>query len=131
MPQQEIEVILMRQLASYLAAPVLIVDPNGNLLYYNEAAEQILGYRFDETGEVPFGEWSMVFLPADSEGASLAPDELPLAVALRDRRPVHRELRIRALDGTYRRVEVTALPFIGQAGRFLGGVALFWETETA
>src|SRR5206468_1146467 len=32
--QQEIEVILTRQLATYLAVPVFIVDPEGTLLFY-------------------------------------------------------------------------------------------------
>ena len=39
MPQQEIEVILMRQLASYLAMPILVVDTEGDLVFFNEAAE--------------------------------------------------------------------------------------------
>jgi hypothetical protein len=26
-----------------------------------------------------------------------------------------------------REIEVTALPLIGQADRFLGGIAIFWE----
>lgn len=129
MAQQEIEIVLMRQLGSYLATPVFIVNPQGNLIYYNEPAEQILGHRFEETGEMAVGEWSTVFLPTDEQGVDLAPDELPLVAALRDRRPVHREFRIRGLDGTFRHIGVTALPIIGQAGRFLGGIALFWESE--
>lgn len=129
MAQQEIEVILMRQLASYLAAPVFIVDPQGNLLYYNEPAEVILGYRFEETGEMPVHEWSTVFQPTDEDGVQLAPEELPLVVALRDRRPAHRDFRIRGLDGTSRRIGVTALPLVGQAERFLGAVAFFWEFD--
>ena len=52
MSQKEIEVILTRQLASYLAVPVLIVDTDGTLLYFNEPAEAIFARRFDETGEM-------------------------------------------------------------------------------
>jgi len=129
MAQQEIEIVLMRQLGSYLATPVFIVDPQGNLIYYNEPAEQLLGHRFEETGEMAVGEWSTIFFPTDEKGVALMPDELPLVVALRDRRPVHRELRIRGLDGTFRHIGVTALPVIGHAGRFLGGIALFWESD--
>ena len=40
MSQKEIEQILIRQLASYLAMAVLIVDADGNLVFYNEPAEQ-------------------------------------------------------------------------------------------
>ena len=30
--------------------PIFLVDTEGNLLYYNEPAEAILGRRFSETG---------------------------------------------------------------------------------
>jgi PAS domain-containing protein len=127
MPQQEVEVILTRQLASYLVMPVFIVGPTGDLLYYNEPAEAILGHRFDETGEMPMQEWSTVFEPTDSSGAALPPEELPLVIALRDRIPAHRAFWLRALDGARRHVACTAFPLEGQAGRFLGAVAIFWE----
>jgi len=131
MPQQEVEVILTRQLASCLVMPVFIVGPAGDLLYYNEPAEAILGHRFDETGEMPVQEWSTVFEPTDAAGAVIPPDQLPLVIALRSRTPAHRDFWLRGLDGTRRHVEVTAFPLVGQAGRFLGAVALFWERERA
>ena len=46
MAQKDVEVILMRQLASYLAVPIFLVDPAGNLIFYNEPAERLLGRRF-------------------------------------------------------------------------------------
>ena len=58
MAQKAVELILMRQLASYLAVPIFLVDPDGNLLYYNEPAERLLGRRYDETGEMPAAEWA-------------------------------------------------------------------------
>ena len=58
MAQKAIELILMRQLASSLAMPIFLVDASGNLLFYNEPAEQLLGSRFDETGEMSMTEWS-------------------------------------------------------------------------
>jgi PAS domain-containing protein len=128
MPQQEIEVILMRHLASYLAMPIFVVDPAGTLLFYNEPAEVILGRRFDEAGEMPFEEWSVVFAPHDPDGNPVPPDALPLAVALRQRRAAHGRLRIRRLDGTPAEIEVTAFPLEGQGGRHLGAVAILWET---
>lgn len=131
MPQQEVEVILTRQLASYLVMPVFIVGPTGDLLYYNEPAEAILGHRFDETGEMPVREWSTVFEPTDSSGAPLRPEHLPLVIALRDRTPAHRDFWLRGLDGKRRHIEATAFPLVGQAGRFCGAVAIFWEREQA
>jgi PAS domain-containing protein len=123
----EIELILLKQVASYLAMPIFIVDPSGELLYYNEPAEALLGTRYDETGEMPIGVWSTVFQPVDREGKALPPESLPLAIALQERRPAHGELRITGLDGVERDLSVTAFPVVGQDNRYLGAVALFWE----
>ena len=127
MPQQEIEMILVRQLASYLAMPIFIVDPQGTLVFYNEPAESILGRRFEETGEMPIAEWSTIFEPTDEAGKLIAPEDIPLAVALAERRPTHRALWIRGLDKVQRHLEVTSFPLIGQARRYLGAIAIFWE----
>lgn len=129
MAQREIEIILARQLASYLETPIFIVDPDGNLAYYNEAAEVILGKRFDETGEMSAQEWTNLFRPIDNEGDHLEPDDLPLVIALSQRQPAHSSFTIRGLDGVHRHIHVTAFPLIGQASRFLGAVAVFWEVN--
>jgi len=129
MPQKQIEIILMRQLASYLALPIFVVDPDGNLLFYNEPAEALLGRTFDEAGEMPMSEWSTIFKQTDERGGPLPPNELPLVQALQSRRPAQRALRITGLDGVSRRLEVTAFPLEGQGGRLLGAAALFWGFE--
>ena len=125
--QQEIEVILARHLIEYLAMPMFIVDPDGDMLFYNEPAEAILGFRYNETGTLRAGEWSSVFQPMDQEGHPINPEELPLIIATLRRQPAHRSFWIRGLDQALRQIEVTAFPLIGQAGRFLGAVAIFWE----
>ena len=129
MSQKEIEVILARQLVSYLALPVFIVDPQGTLLFYNEPAESVLGRRFEVTGEMRIDEWSTIFKPMDEDGRPIKPDSLPLVIALNERRPAHGRFWIRGLDGVLRHIEVTAVPIIGQAERYLGGIAIFWEVK--
>jgi len=126
MAQYEIEVILLRQLASYLAMPTLIVDPRGALVFYNEPAESILGKRFEETGEMTQEEWSTTFRPTDEQGRPLEPEALPLMIAFNDRRPTHGSLWIQGFDGVRRYIEATAFPLIGQSERFLGAFVLFW-----
>ncbi|MCI0393390.1 MAG: PAS domain-containing protein [Chloroflexi bacterium] len=124
---KEIEVILARHLASCLAMPVFLVDVKGNLVFYNEPAEIILGRRFEETGEMLASEWSTIFTPTDENGDPMPAEELPLMIALNERRPAFRRFWIRALDNIPRRLGVTAFPLIGQADRFLGAMAIFWE----
>jgi PAS domain-containing protein len=122
-----IQIILTKQLAEYLSVPVLLVDQKGNLLFYNEPAEAILGRRFEETGVIPVGEWSAVFTPEDGQGRPIPRGDLPLMTALATQRPVYRRFSIRALDGVVRQVEVAAIPIVGLEGDFLGAVSLFWE----
>ena len=127
MVPKEVEMILARQLASYLALPMFLVDPNGTLIYFNEPAETILGVRFQETGEMPAGEWGTVFNPHDDHGQVITPDMLPLIIAVTTRHPAHSTFWITAADASRHNIEVTAIPVIGQSDRVLGAMAIFWE----
>lgn len=124
---KEIQVILARQLAGCLAMPILIVDIEGTLIFYNEPAEAILNQRFQETGEMPAAEWVNLFAIADEERNLIPPDERPMSLALIQRQPISRTVWIRTGDDTGRHVSITAFPLIGQAGKFLGAMMIFWE----
>jgi PAS domain-containing protein len=127
--RQEIEVILTRQLAGYLALPMVLVDPQHQILYYNEAAETMLGRRFDEGAPIPWAGWAQAFHFVDDKGDPIPSDHMPLATALRRQRLAHRAFWLRGLDGMTRHMEETAIPLIGNAGRFLGAVAFFTELD--
>lgn len=119
----------MRELADHLATPIFVVDAAGDLLFYNEPAERLLGTRFDETGKLPFEEWSTMFAPTDAEGSPIPPNELPLAIAVQEHRPAQGGMWIVGLDGQRRVLTVTAIPLRGQWGENLGAAAIFWESE--
>jgi PAS domain-containing protein len=122
-----IQIILTRQLAGYLNVPLFLVDPEGNLLFYNEPAEAILGRRFEETGAMSADEWSSAFVPLDEDRRPLTLEQVPLRICLSQRRPVYRRVYISGLDGVPRHIEVAAIPIAGLQGEFLGAAALFWE----
>ena len=128
LPVPAIEVLLLKQVAGYLAMPVFLVDEQGALDYYNEPAEQLLGQRYEETGPLALETWASQWAPTDPDGRALPPDELPLAIAVRDRRPVQGAFSIRSLDGRIRQITVTALPLEAADGTHLGAFAIFWET---
>ena len=127
MAHREIEMILIRQLASYLAMPMFIVDREGTLVFYNDPAEALLGRRFDETGEMAEAEWATAWIPTDDDGRPLPPEEVPLSVALNDGTPIYRRLWIRGFDNVNRHIEALAFPLVGKAGHQLGAVVIFWE----
>ena len=128
-PQMAIELILARQLASYLAVPIFLVDPRGDLVYYNEAAEPLLGIRFEETGRMPQQEWTRTFTPTKADGTPIAAEELPLVAALQNGRPAIGDFWIQGLDGRSHHVHVVGLPLKGLAGKGLGALAILWEAE--
>jgi hypothetical protein len=123
----EIEIILNRQLADCLAIPVFITDTTGNLLFYNEPAEDILGRRYEDTGEMTVEQWGTVFKNKDEAGVPLTPDELPLVKTLKTQLPYYKTFWIESLQGKAEKISVTSYPIIGRAGKFLGAVAIFWR----
>jgi PAS domain-containing protein len=129
LPQQQVEVILLRQLASYLTIPMFVIGMDEHLLYYNEAAGLLLGRRYDEVGEMPLSDLPARFKILSQEGGPISIHDLPITAAVRERRPDHVRLKYESLDGVERLVEITAFPLEGQGGRQLGAVAIFWEVE--
>lgn len=128
MAAYEIEVILNRQLADCLSLPVFITDTTGNLIFYNTPAEEILGMRFEDSGELPVETWSVIFKPIDDYGELLPPAELPLVQTLNDMSPHHKSFRIESVHGISQKISVTSYPIISRSGKFLGAVAIFWKT---
>ena len=129
MTQREVELILVRQLASYLTIPIFVVDPKGTLIYFNEPAEVFMSRRFDETEELTIEEWTAIIDPSMEDGSPLPRDRRPILTSLEEHRPDHATIWITDLRGERHEIEVTTFPIVGQAGRDLGAVALFWGVE--
>jgi PAS domain-containing protein len=124
-----IQIILIRQLAGYLGVPLFLADPKGDLLFYNEPAEAIVGLRFEETGAIPAKTWTSMFKPIDEQGQPIPPEDLPLMISIATRRPAYKRFYIRGMNGVRRHIEVAALPIVGLQGEFLGAMSFFWEVE--
>jgi PAS domain-containing protein len=123
-----IELILVRHLASRLAVPVFVVDQSGDLVFFNEPAEAVLGRRFEEIRWMPFDDWTTAFLPSEGDHP-LAVEDLPLVIALRRAVPAHRTFEIQGGDGQERTIETTAFPLLATGGELVGAVAMFWQIE--
>jgi PAS domain-containing protein len=127
MPAQPLELILARQFGDSLRMPFFLVDPEGNLLFYNEAAEGILGLRFTDTGGMRVEEWATMFRPTDMDGNALVPEDLPLIKTLTTRQPSHGSFKIDNVKGESLTITVTSFPLEGRPDRYLGAIAMFWE----
>ena len=56
--ERPLELILARNLVSIISLAAVLVDIEGALVYYNDAAGDVLGTRFEERGMIPRSEWS-------------------------------------------------------------------------
>jgi hypothetical protein len=126
-----IQIILTRQLAGYLSVPLFLVDPKGDLLFYNEPAEAILGRRFNETGAMPAAVWSSMLPALDDQGRPIPAEDRPLMITIAKRRPVYKRFFLQGMNGVRREIEVASIPILGLQREFLGAAALFWEIERA
>jgi len=124
-------VILARELASNVATPMFVVDVHGVLVFYNEAAEALLGQSFSFTGPIGPDQWGgSMFQPEDLDGNRITVNDLPLAETLKQRRPAHARFRITGLDGVKRTIEATSFPLFAHVDDLAGTLSVFWEEET-
>ena len=125
--QHPVELIMARGFMSNLSTPAFLVDRNGVLVFYNEAAEEILGLTFAEAGPMPAEKWSARFDPTGPDGSAIPVEELPLGIALIKGRPAHAPLLITSAGGEAEEIQATAIPVIGRGGQS-GALAIFWRT---
>jgi PAS domain-containing protein len=129
-PQKHLALILARELASQLASATFIADATGELVYYNERAEEILGRTFAEAGPMPAQEWGALFRLEDVDGSPLPLENMPAAIALLEQRPAHGKLWMTGLDGQRRLLSVTGVPLFASPTEFVGMIAVFWQIPT-
>jgi PAS domain-containing protein len=131
MQQQNLVLILARELADKLSTATFVVDAEGRLVYFNEGAAEVLGLTFGEAGHMPLEVWAGEFNPVDADGNPIPRDELPLVGALQKREPSHRAMRITGRDREVRNIALTAIPLFAHPDEFVGAVAIFWEDSAA
>ena len=127
-PQKHLALIIARELASQLATATFIADAAGDLVFYNEAAEEILGRTFAEAGTMPAGGWAAQFLIEELDGTPMPLERMPAGVALLERRPAYSKLWMTGLDGQRKLLSVTAVPLFASTTEFVGMIALFWQS---
>lgn len=120
--------ILAREFASNLSTPTLIADARGYLVFYNEAAEAVVGRRFAETGEMPLDDWLAAFEPKTLASEPIQPVRRPAQIALDERRASHLRYLVTSADGIEREIEVTAFPLFAHTNDFVGIVVVFWRS---
>jgi PAS domain-containing protein len=129
--QKNLVLILAREFASKLATPMLVADAQGNLVFYNEPAEEVLGRSFAEVGEMPADRWGDLFSVEDLGGEPMPLERMPGGIALLERRPAYDRIWITGMDAVRRLISVTAFPLWSSETELVGFVTVFWESRDA
>ncbi|NUQ49528.1 MAG: PAS domain S-box protein, partial [Phycisphaerae bacterium] len=108
-----------RHLVQSLPAAVYTCDAQGRITLFNEAASQLWG-RAPQLGQE---RWCGAHRTYDEEGRYLAPEDSPMARAIRSGQAIRgAEIELERPDGTRRHVLAHPEPMIDAAGRVVGAV---------
>jgi PAS domain S-box-containing protein len=107
-----------QQLLQALPAAVYTTDSEGRITFYNEAAAEFAGRR-PELGEL----WCVTWRLYNADGSRLPHEECPMAIALKENRPVRgAEAIAERPDGTRRWFAPYPTPLRDTAGRLSGAI---------
>ena len=68
---EPVEVILLRQWASYMDYPVWIMNAGGDLIYFNEKAAPLIGQSYEQVGDIAVADIAALFETTDLDGSPL------------------------------------------------------------
>lgn len=128
-PSPSLPLILARELASNLATPMFLVDDRGMLVFFNDAAELVIGKTFAEHGPIDALEFGAVLDMKTLDGELISRRFSPAGIAFAERRPSHQEMLVTGYDDIERAVQATAYPLVGRNGELHGVMVVFWETS--
>jgi PAS domain S-box-containing protein len=108
-----------RHLIEALPAAVYTCDKQGRITLYNQAAVALWGREPDSAKDLWSGSWRMY----RGDGTTLLHEDCPMAVAMREGRPVRGvEIVIERPDGTRRNVLPHPDPLFDASGQVIGSV---------
>jgi hypothetical protein len=126
---RSLPLILARELAANLATPMFLIDAAGTLVFYNEAAELMLGKTFAEMGEITAEQFGTMLDLAEPDGTPMRKSDSPAGIAFFQRAPSHKLVIATTLDGKRATFEATAYPLFGRTEEMHGVLTVFWEAK--
>jgi PAS domain-containing protein len=130
MSHQEVELILARKFAEALSDVVLIIDAQGDTIFFNEPGGRMLGRPFEEFDALPFAERNAILAPLRSDGSPLPRGELPGIRAMAEGRPTYVAFYVHDVQGHLQAVETVGVPIQNAGGRMLGAFVVAWPRPT-
>ena len=112
--QPDLVLIVARSFATKLATPTLIIDASGDLVYFNDAAGEVLGRSYVDVGALQASHWQELFEPRTLDEKPLTAEQTPGGIALLQRRLGIGQARAQRL-----------------LEEVVGVMSIFWERQVA
>src|SRR5262249_14927203 len=116
----------LQDLLAAIPAAIYTTDAEGKITYFNEAAVELAG----RTPEIGSDEWCVTWKLYLPDGRPLPHDQCPMAVSLREARPV------RGVEAVAERPDGTRVPFIAyptpmldSSGKVVGGINMLVDVS--
>jgi PAS domain-containing protein len=119
---RSLPLILARELASNLATPMFLLDSEGTLVYFNDAAALLLGKTFAEVGEISSLEFAASLKVSTLDHVPLRGRDTPSGIAFFQHKPAHLHVLATSYEGLRRAYEATSYPLLGATGEMHGVV---------
>ena len=121
--------IRAKHLAESGTTPMFIADREGTLIFYNEAAEELLGRSFADSGPMPAAEWAKVFNIRSRDDAPFPLEAMPGWMEVQQHRPSLGHLKFSTASGDDHFIAVCAVPLFTSQEQFEGAIVVFWEDD--
>ena len=86
---RSLPLILARELASNLATPMFLLDADGMLVYFNDAAALLLGKSYAEVGEITSLEFGESLKVSTRDEQPLRRRDTPSGIEFFQHKPAH------------------------------------------
>jgi PAS domain-containing protein len=121
--------IRAKHLAESVTTPMLIIDANGTIVFYNEAAGALFDVQFTDVGQLTANDWQTRFNVRDRHDQSFPLDAMPGWIKLQKERVDIGHVRLTTLAGEDKFLAACAFPLFTSQQQFDGGLVLFWVED--
>lgn len=119
--------IRAKHLAESVSTPAFLADRDGNLIFYNEAAEAVVGRPFADVGRLAPSEWRDELDVRARDGSPFPLEAMPGWMAVQRHRPDLGHILFKTFDGTERLIATCAVPLFTYPEQFEGALIYFWD----
>ena len=127
---KSLALIRAKHLAESVTTPMLLTDREGTLIFFNEAAEVMLGVPFADVGPLGPQGWQKRFDVRGRDGSAFPLEAMPGWLELQTERPGMGHVVLRCADGSDAVLAVCAFPLFTAQRQFDGALVLLWKDDS-